>query len=549
MLKLSPIETPNAAINLFRDGDGSLWIQQNNLTVALGYNKFLSRNSKRGSGIGKFFHGDAIQKLGNLNLINLQMLVDNIFPQFLADFFRNINSGGDTARVFFKTEPNTIYHNALAVFKILQEVLFVAYDENSAKAKLGNKAEEIFSVQMNNNQLRTEKVKDWEKSDAGVVDFKVFDCLNKFLYFAEVKAQKAFPFGITNEPTFSLPRSRIEAYLKYAKEKKATTYLYVLDTASGVFYGDDLSELMKVDHYGSDGSEFPQTKYHNTLKCDWIYFHQRQFIEHFSITPADFKVIKGLQANVDREKTSAEPINETAKGNEPLLSKNVNITPLENISLNNTPCAINKTESGQLTILLRAATRALGYKGGTDPYKGGGAVPVAIKELNYPLMRDQFNSWQMDFELFAFHFLPIFRQLLDVQHSSKKSLNEVLKKNYPHVLGQAQKEYARLTAAQNKRGKSQREQSTAEGDLFKDAVQRPVPASPVQPATPQKITTINDFSDQVIFNQFIHRFGVDEDALLKLMRVAHKERLELDIDLQLDRFIAEFKAHRSKFEK
>lgn len=138
MIQLARLQAPLGALDLMLDGARPV-VKQNQLTVATGYNKFLSRSRKRGSGLGKYLHGPVLIKLGNVNYLDVRLLVDNVLPDFLQHFWGLIN-GQKSRKGFFKGRtPDEIYQHGQEVYTLLKEWLTMC-DATSQEMIANNEA-------------------------------------------------------------------------------------------------------------------------------------------------------------------------------------------------------------------------------------------------------------------------------------------------------------------------------------------------------------------------------------------------------------------------
>lgn len=314
MTLLEPVHTPLADINLFKDGDGELWIQQNNLTVALGYSKYLGRNKKRGSGLGKYFHGNVMKKLGNLNLLNLRLVVESVLPQFLKGFFRAIN-GQPSRQKLFGNKPADIFHNTEAVLTILKERLNMCYDPNSPEARKGALGENIVDKYLSKAGYDVEVPIERANGSASVVDFEIFSN-DRLVFCAEVKTQAAYPYGIEQAPCYSFPKDKIDAYVRYAHEHDKPVNFYVVDPTDGFVRFANIFNLLKPTIIAR---QFPSVSQNNGLNCICYYFHREQFGGKFAIEPNDLAELRKLFGI--ESKPTQEPDKETAPEEKPAPSE------------------------------------------------------------------------------------------------------------------------------------------------------------------------------------------------------------------------------------
>lgn len=284
MTRLEPIKTQFGVINLFDDGD--LWIQQNNLTKAMGYNKFLSLKYSR---LGQFIkNAHAMKKFGNVNVLELRKVVESILPAFLDGFFRELH-GQPSRRQFFGKEPNEIFNRTKILFETLKEKI-MSYDANSLEAKKGALGEKIVKEFLESKGCAVSRPADTFKSGASIVDFIYDD--NYRRNYAEVKTQIARPFGVENAPCYSFPKSRVEAYKRYVAEHDEQLDIFVVDPENGFIYVSYLEGL--EEKVTIDARDFPFDKYIESMGGEFHYWHRKQFLSSFPIPDEDLAELRKL---------------------------------------------------------------------------------------------------------------------------------------------------------------------------------------------------------------------------------------------------------------
>lgn len=291
------------------DEDKELVIPQNNLTVAIGYNKFLSLKTSR---LGQFCDkANAVKKIGNRNMLKLDKVVKVVLPAFLKGYFREFN-GQPSRQNFCKIDPKEIYHNAEIVLKILKERMYMSYDPNSLEAKKGTLGEAIIKKILEGRGWIIEKPADTFKSGASIVDFYCHSPDGTAGNFAEVKTQIAYPYGIEKAFCYSFSTKQIEAYKEYAR-KHGVLAMYIVDPEAGVVFGQDLAILempIKID-----GREYPFDKCVEIMGGDFHYWHRNQFNELCNIPEDDLAELRKLfNINAPEKKedtaTAEPPVNE-----------------------------------------------------------------------------------------------------------------------------------------------------------------------------------------------------------------------------------------------
>lgn len=287
--QIDTIQTPLAEIALLKDDErGALWIKQNQLTVAMGYNKYLSKTHSR---LGQFImNAGALKKAGKVNMLNLQKVVEHVLPLYLKGFFGTLH-GQPSRRQFFNNEPNTIYHHTVQLLEVLRGKLDMCYDPNSLAVKKGALGEKIAKKcleQLSGHAL--EKPNDTFTSGASIVDF-VSHHANGDIYY-EVKTQIAYPYGIEKAMLYSFPTSRINAYKKYAEEHDVDIMLVIVDPSDGYIYEaplDVLEELTTID-----ARQYPFDKYNEALGGEFHYWHREQFSRLIEISPDELAELQKL---------------------------------------------------------------------------------------------------------------------------------------------------------------------------------------------------------------------------------------------------------------
>ena len=312
MIQVGSIETPLKKIRCFQNDEGRLKVAQPDTVLAMGYPQpYLSRNKKRGSGFGKFLHGDVITKHKNLTLLDLKLLVENILPQFLKDFLRTIR-GQPSRQQFFGKDPMKIYHNTERLLQILKGRLYMIYNPNSLEAKKGALGEAIVKKILERFGWIVEKPADTFKSGASIVDFYCRSFDGTVGDFTEVKTQIAYPYGIEKAPCYSFPTKRIEAYKEYSRTHGALK-IFVVDPEAGEVFGQKLDILENPTLI--DGKEYPFNKHVEIMGGDFHYWHRNQF-ELFALIDeddlAELRKLFNINAPEKKEDTATAepPVNE-----------------------------------------------------------------------------------------------------------------------------------------------------------------------------------------------------------------------------------------------
>lgn len=306
MTKLQPIQTPFGAIEHVRYL-GREKVKQNNVTEAMGYGKFLSRNKKRGSGLGKYLHGEILTKLGNVNYLDLEILVNDILPDFLQKFWGLIQTQPSRKQFFRGRKPEEIYSRSKTVYEILKERLVMGYDPNSLEAQKGSLGEKIVKDFLEEHNCNPIRPRDSFKSGASIVDFEGTDA-DKKLFLVEVKTQIAAPYGIEKAPCYSFPKSRIEAYKEYSKKRDAPVDIHVVDPSTGFVYFAMLDSLEREQNI--DARKFPFDQNLESLNSEFHYWHRDQFKSFYPIQIDDLiKLRKLFNITADQAKEICETSN------------------------------------------------------------------------------------------------------------------------------------------------------------------------------------------------------------------------------------------------
>ena len=279
-VEVEPFKTPKGDIATYRDDDGELWVQQNNLTVALGYNKFISLSKKRGSGLGKYLStNNAVKKHKNCNLINYKMLVDGILPEFIKNYRREL-FGQPSRHNFIKFNIDAFITRAKTVLTCLKgESEMITSPESKAKGDWGEQVAKKILENLGYKVERPAGLIDPEKSQ---FDFIVTDRLNN-VSFNEVKAQKSFPYAYGQFATFSIPLAQFESYKRSAQGKKSPVFLAFVDPRTGFMYQSDIFDLEKGGIF--DGRQFPVKNFSEYFNGEMIWFSLRQFPRKYPLKP------------------------------------------------------------------------------------------------------------------------------------------------------------------------------------------------------------------------------------------------------------------------
>lgn len=191
----------------------------------------------------------------------------------------------------------------------------MAYDPNSWQAQMGALGEEIVKRLWEEKYSHTvKKTADTFASGASIVDFEIWQS-NERKFFAEVKVQSAYPYGVEKAPCYSFPKSKIDAYINYGEERHEDVLLCVVDPSFGFirvgtlfsFIGDSncLMRKRKIN-----GRKYPFEQYNNGLGGMCYYFHLNQFFNYGEINEEDRQKLLALLQN--KTTYSGEPTPEIA---------------------------------------------------------------------------------------------------------------------------------------------------------------------------------------------------------------------------------------------
>lgn len=501
--KLLPIDTPLCSIARLRV-EGRVLVKQNDLTVAMGYNKWLSRSAKRGSGFGKYLKDNIVEKVRGTNYIDQQILVEGVLPDFLNHFYGLINGQPSRLKLFNGRVPEEIYNQTKTVYEILKGELEMCYDENSLEAKKGKVGERVVHNQIEYEGYEAQAHPFPFPSGASTVDFAALkDSLIKF--FAEAKVQRAFPFGAEYALCYSFPIDKIMDYVAFSKEHNAPVYLYVVDPIAGKTYYEDITKLLTSQTFGR--LDFPHT--FNSDKLGNCYrFHQKQFSKNFPIQNDDLFELCNL-FELKQESLKLEKPKEIAKPEIPFETMN----PHHLVRANGKYCRTYLCRQGALWIVAIDYNQSLGLsdKFNLDSGQGRYAVEHSL------IKRAPITA--LNFEGVIKDILPsVINGVIPVMHKVREAAKIVLE--------DLTAEYQRLTA-----DKEPKEMTTPKQiQIFK-----PEDAKKIIDTEPTEIiTTSND--KKAVFNQFINVFNVDKEELFQLVDKAQEDKHKSEQERLQSRF-------------
>ena len=164
------------------------------------------------------------------------------------------------------------------------------YAPNSLATQKGTLGERIVKRHLEENGFEVRKPEDTFKSGASIVDFAVSG--NGLKFFAEVKVQSAFLYGVENAPCYSFPKSRIDAYTAYGKSHGKGVNMYVVDPVAAFVYFNDLFALESPRLI--DARRFPFDKWNDKFGGFFHYWHREQFRYKFAVNNDDLADLRKL---------------------------------------------------------------------------------------------------------------------------------------------------------------------------------------------------------------------------------------------------------------
>lgn len=495
--ELPPIDTPFCPITRILMGDRVL-VKQNDVTVAMGYNKFLSRSAKRGSGFGKYLKGNVIAKVSNTNYLDLQILTEDVLTDFLNHFYGLI-SGQPSRRQFFKGRtPKEIYEQAKTVHEILKGELKMCYDENSPEVKKGNIGEQIVLNQLNSEGYKVDVHPFAYASGASPVDFAVYKDFS-LVFYAESKASKgAYPYGNEQAPCYSFAKVTIDGYSEFSKENSKPVYLYVLDTKEGTAYYESVEVLLQQKIFNA--RTFPRESFNTGLNARCYYFHQEQFSKKFPIPNGSLVKLREL-FNLKQEPIELEEPKEIAKPKIP-------VEPMKlhgKVIINSKHCRTCINQTGDFWIVGVDYVQGLGLYANFQTATGQGRYAV-----EHSLVRvADFDTSQ----ILVLNVEGAIKEILPKIISGEIKVGRLrMRETAKIVLEDLTLEYQRLTA--NKEPKEIQSSAPKEIQLF----------MPEQ----VQVTTPND-DKRTLFNQFVNVFNVDKEELFQLVDKAQEAALQREL--------------------
>lgn len=249
-----------------------------------------------------WFVGADFCKVLNINKVHMRRLNDNnkkIYPMpILLGVQKMIIVNAAGLHESMLASDNTaakswIKHAVLLDEKISTVALKPAalnYAPNSLAVQKGTLGERIVKRYLEENGFEVQKPEDTFKSGASIVDFVVSSDNVKF--FAEVKVQSTFPYGVENAPCYSFPKSRIDAYIAYGKSHDKGVNMYVVDPVAAFVYFDDLFALENSRRI--DARSFPFDKWNDKLGGFFHYWHRKQFRYKFIVNDDDLADLRKL---------------------------------------------------------------------------------------------------------------------------------------------------------------------------------------------------------------------------------------------------------------
>lgn len=308
MIPLEPIHTPNGDIFVGLD-DGEVWIKQNTLTVAMGYNKYLSsKYSRLGQCIS---HSKACKKFSGAIFIRFKPLVENILPVFLGGFLREVNSS-DSLQQFFGNSPNDIYANAKAVFKILKERCDMStYCKGSPADQKGTLGELIYKRYLEAAGYSVTILHD-QKPAIYAVDLLIARGDEDF--YAEVKT-----YDIQNhydEQAFCIEKEQVNRSVGYAESEHKRLEFVFVDCLTGKIYRQWSEKLLCNFEKPIRGMQFPAhidfANKENPKSNPGFAFHVRQFEVAFSLSKTEIDAIRAIKIPSKKNASVVSP-KQTAK--------------------------------------------------------------------------------------------------------------------------------------------------------------------------------------------------------------------------------------------
>lgn len=279
----------------------------------------------------------------------------------------------------------------------------MSYDPNSFEARKGKIGEEIVKRFLESCLFEVTKPMDVFESGASIVDFVVRDEVNEF--FAEVKVQAAYPYGVEQAPCYSFPASHIEAYIDYGKRNNLPVEFYVVDPDSGFVYCESLSKLEAERII--DGRTFPFNRHSDALGGEVRYYNRAQFECLWQLGDDDIAALKNPVEQVEE----SDDVIDTEETSAQVQVAEV-MTQVGTIQTPNADVEVFRGGDGATFLKFNSLYRALGYNGSVSLEKS--PVGKVAVENNYltrirPVGKQTIDAIQ--FVLAIHEFLPRLMEL------------------------------------------------------------------------------------------------------------------------------------------
>ena len=164
----------------------------------------------------------------------------------------------------------------------------MSYDAHSVQAKKGAIGEQIVKTILEDSGVCVSRPDNAAWDEPTLIDFHAVPIENELFSerLVEVKVRKAIPYAYGQYPCYAFPVVQLEAYQKYAEERKLPLELWIVDPENkDVINGfvDDATALGLNCKRFIGGKEFPFDQM--TKRGEYRFFHRDQF--HFALLSRD----------------------------------------------------------------------------------------------------------------------------------------------------------------------------------------------------------------------------------------------------------------------